>query len=369
MATLETAYFEALEAIASNSNIDSTTRKFERAATALGAAITQSDHSASTGETFVEIEAFLSGDGEKELSIPLPGYSKADQEDQKDAGQQEKNSTNNDARSNLIAYRARIEAAQEVRQSLQETKFRVQVKGWDERDFLVISSLDPGREFYSNQGSLFVPKEGVDWDSSEIEEIEEAYSGSIVFEVGKIVPLRHPTSIAPSTRIDLSKIGAKAGDRIRVVATPFNLQGEVETRLAVSTAEFMARELGWHSRFVPYAMLVQPMRLKSDKEDFKLAASLAWLNRYTPRSEDNSGDARFWRLLSPSIGLHTALLDFNPDADAEIGFGLTLGLFEDRILLGYGANFMAEADDDGRYYFYFGSDLISLLSDRESKSN
>ena len=41
--------------------------------------------------------------------------------------------------------------------------------------------------------------------------------------------------------------------------------------------------------------------------------------------------------------------------------GATLSFWKERLQLGAGVNLMGEADDDGRYYYFVGSDLISLL--------
>jgi hypothetical protein len=64
------------------------------------------------------------------------------------------------------------------------------------------------------------------------------------------------------------------------------------------------------------------------------------------------------------VGIHTAFLNFDTGESSEaiqIGLGATLALWENRLQFGAGYNLMADSNDDGRYYFFVGTDLIGLL--------
>jgi hypothetical protein len=85
---------------------------------------------------------------------------------------------------------------------------------------------------------------------------------------------------------------------------------------------------------------------------------------WAPRPESTATGAGLVRTLDPSIGIHSAFLNFNSptsSTSAQIGLGVTFALWKNRLQFGYGRNLMAKSDDEGRNYFFVGSDLIGLL--------
>jgi len=74
--------------------------------------------------------------------------------------------------------------------------------------------------------------------------------------------------------------------------------------------------------------------------------------------------APFLRTFRPSIGIHSAFLSFDSEESSDavqIGLGATRAFWEDRLQCGLGYDLMADSRDDGRYYFFIGTDLIGLL--------
>jgi len=72
--------------------------------------------------------------------------------------------------------------------------------------------------------------------------------------------------------------------------------------------------------------------------------------------------------LQPSIGINVSYLDFNTSKDVEIGTGLQIGLFHNKIYFGYGANLNLLSPKDAPFYFFLGFSFAKL-SDLFKDSN
>jgi hypothetical protein len=65
--------------------------------------------------------------------------------------------------------------------------------------------------------------------------------------------------------------------------------------------------------------------------------------------------------LQPSIGLNVSYLDFSTDKDVEIGTGLQIGLFRNKIFFGYGVNLhMISPQNQAPTYIYLGFSFAKL---------
>jgi hypothetical protein len=171
-----------------------------------------------------------------------------------------------------------------------------------------------------------------------------------------------PLDDAPNTAIDLTRTDRKAGDRIEVRASTIEkgTNGGRDKATGTSSASFVVEKLDWHADLVPAVVLATADQLAGDSDSGGFTASLSWMLRYGPRPDEDGALANSARWLGWGIGPHATLLNFDPDEDIEIGLGLTLGLWGDRLLVGAGANPLAD-DDSGRFYYFIGSSLIPLL--------
>jgi hypothetical protein len=172
---------------------------------------------------------------------------------------------------------------------------------------------------------------------------------------------RVPVEAARSTSLDLTRSPHRSGDRVVVRARLW--RGEAAQPDDELVATFAPQWFGWHGRLSPAVVLARPDRLPDGRTPkYGFAPVLSWLQAYTPRPEQDGAAAGLARALVPSLGIHAAFLNADPDAAIEVGLGATLALWGDRLQLGGGMNLMAADDTSGRYYSFVGSDLISLLN-------
>ncbi|MDH3592642.1 MAG: hypothetical protein OER88_12225, partial [Planctomycetota bacterium] len=157
-----------------------------------------------------------------------------------------------------------------------------------------------------------------------------------------------------NTFLDLKRVPAQRGDVIEVTAT-LKQPGKDEKSF---TTSFKTTHYGWHARLSPGVVLVRPDQLSGRSNKFRFAPTLAWIHRYSPRP---SKGQTVLESLQPGVGIHAAFLDFDADSEVQIGLGATVSFWEDRLQFGAGYNLMADSDNDGRIYYFVGSDLIGLL--------
>jgi hypothetical protein len=180
---------------------------------------------------------------------------------------------------------------------------------------------------------------------------------------GGAQPLAHapesfevPIEDASGTSIDLLQVPRRDGDVLRLRAT-VSRGGKV---LHEGEAGFRVATFGWRGRLSPSVVLARPNEIAGE-ETFQFAPVLSWLHGYHARPTEGGCFVGVNRLLQPALGIHAGFLNFDPDEEVEIGLGGTLSLWDGRLQFGAGCNLMAEAEDQGRYYWFVGSDLISLL--------
>lgn len=166
-----------------------------------------------------------------------------------------------------------------------------------------------------------------------------------------------PIEDAPDTFVALKGSTARVGDTLEVRASLL-VDGKVESS---SSALFSVARLGWHAQFAPSVVLVSADKLAGQSDDAGFSPALAWMLRYTPRSDQDDWWDDFSRWTRWGIGPHAALLNFDPDNDTEIGLGLTVGLWGEILQFGAGYNLMADASDEAQIYYYVGSSLIPML--------
>jgi hypothetical protein len=177
-----------------------------------------------------------------------------------------------------------------------------------------------------------------------------------------------PLDSAPDTSIDLLTARRRPGDRLRVRARLLAGDGaDAEDAAEPLEATFDLEQLGWHANYVPAVVYVTADRVAGADDSGGFSASLSWQWSYGAR--DDEDDPYLSRMLGWSAGLHAALLAFAPDNDPEVGLGVSLGLWQNRILLGAGYNLFADSDEDGRYYYTIGSSLIPLLQALQSDAD
>lgn len=170
---------------------------------------------------------------------------------------------------------------------------------------------------------------------------------------------RIPVDDVKDTYIDLTRTPRQEGDRLSFRAELFRAGAEEPSD--EMEASFEPEYFGWHARLSPSVVLVRPTSLANSEEQFAFAPALSWVHRYRPRPEHDEFMDGVARALDPAFGIHAAFVNFDPNTSIEIGLGATLSFWEDRLQLGFGTNLMAN-DNSGRYYYFVGSDLISLLN-------
>lgn len=169
-----------------------------------------------------------------------------------------------------------------------------------------------------------------------------------------------PLDQIKNTFINLEQTPRLAGDLITVRATLKDGGQASET----SIASFRVNRYGHYFELSPAVVLAKPQQIAGNDTGFRFAPTLSWLYRYGPRPDDTSSPATWLRLFDPSIGIHSAFLNFNSptsNSAAQIGLGATFALWKNRLQFGYGVNLMARSADEGRIYYFIGSDLIGLL--------
>jgi hypothetical protein len=186
--------------------------------------------------------------------------------------------------------------------------------------------------------------------------VQAPVTGELVAPDARRIPVANITN----TTLDLELTPRLPGDRVNVRAELFR-NGEAKPFDAVE-ASFQPEYFGWNARLSPSVVLVRPTRLAASRETFSFAPVLSWMHSYRPRPEHDGFFDGVARALVPGIGIHASFLNFDPQKEVEIGLGGTLSFWQDRLQAGVGVNLMADGADNGRYYFFVGSDLISLLN-------
>jgi hypothetical protein len=172
--------------------------------------------------------------------------------------------------------------------------------------------------------------------------------------------IRVPYDEIKDTFVDLNYTPRLRGDTVTIRATLF----DEETEKDKTTALFQVERFGWYAELSPSVVLVKPDKLEGGHDGFRFAPTLSWMHHYRPRPEDASWSASLLRGLQPALGIHSAFTNFDSEGSDEavqVGLGTTVSFWDNRLQFGAGYNLMADSDQDGRYYFFVGTDLIGLL--------
>ena len=157
------------------------------------------------------------------------------------------------------------------------------------------------------------------------------------------------------TVLDLRRVPGNDGDTILVRAHLY----DPGRRTVEASSTFELTHYDYFARLVPSVVLVRPDEIASGEDDFRFAPALGWMHHYRPRPEADSWYANVARPLQVAAGLHAIFLNF--DNESGIGLGGTISFWNDRLQFGAGWNLSANSSDEGRHYFFVGSDLIGLL--------
>ena len=169
-----------------------------------------------------------------------------------------------------------------------------------------------------------------------------------------------PLGDIKDTFIDLNYTPREQGDIITVKATL--LEGTKEKDKTIAT--FQVNRYGWYADLSPAVVLAKPTELKGGDDGFRFAPVLSWLHHWVPRPNDSHWYADICRSIEPSIGIHSAFTNFSTGSSSEniqIGLGMSLTFWKNRLQFGGGYNLMANSNDEGRIYYFVGSDLIGIL--------
>ena len=189
--------------------------------------------------------------------------------------------------------------------------------------------------------------------------------------------------------IDLSKSGAKNGEVMNVYLTWIldSKRDSLANSPRLPIGKYYLRETGWRMEVADMFALIKRIK-EADVDQTKVSPSnfkgsggavLMWtFNKedkgleVTKKSNADYSVKRRNRLINfiePSIGFNVSYLDFSTDKDVEIGTGLQLGLFKNKIFFGYGINLhMLSPKNQSPTYFYIGFSF-ARLSDLFKNSN
>jgi hypothetical protein len=177
--------------------------------------------------------------------------------------------------------------------------------------------------------------------------------------------LKVPLGNVKDTFIEIDHTPRMPGDTVIVRATLYNKdQKDPNAKMIETTASFQVERFGWFAELSPAVVLVKPDKLDSTNDGFRFAPTLSWMHHYMPRPDDSSWHSSLLRGFQPAVGMHSAFLNFNQGGSGEtiqIGLGTTLSFWENRLQFGAGYNLMAASDDEGKFYYFVGTDLIGIL--------
>jgi hypothetical protein len=227
-----------------------------------------------------------------------------------------------------------------------------------------LEKLGAGSEFKDLQSRLQKMREDykkmVGLARSILDKLRPFEEASAATQITSPNALDVPVEDIRDTSMDLRRVRLAPGDEIMFRATLKEDGKEVDS----TTASFRVEHLGWYADLSPSVVLVKAADLEGGDNDFQFAPALSWLHHYVPRPEEEGWYMDLARVLEPAVGLHAIFTSFDTPEDDEaiqIGLGATLSFWKSRLQFGTGINLMADSDDNGRYYFFVGTDLIGLL--------
>jgi len=211
-----------------------------------------------------------------------------------------------------------------------------------------------------------------------ISTIREIYDSLIVRlsdEAGKIIYKK-----LVFATIDLNKSGAKSGEVLNVYIT-WKIKSlrasEIPPRLTIG--KYYITESGWHVDVSDMFAMVQRLGESKDlsgnvsPSNFKgtggATLMLTYLGedkglRIIPEKDNEFTIKKKNRILNaiqPSIGINVSYLDFSTTKDVEVGTGLLVGIFRNKIFFGSGLNLhMIGKANISPYYMFVGFSFAKL---------
>jgi hypothetical protein len=177
--------------------------------------------------------------------------------------------------------------------------------------------------------------------------------------------------------IDLGKSGAKPNEVLNLYVTWIldSKKDKPQNSPRLPIGKFFIRETGWKTEITDMFALIKRIhepdvdQATVSPSNFKGSGGVVLMWTYNKEDigikENANGKIvrkrAFVNFLEPSIGVNVSYLDFSTAKDVEIGTGLQLGLFKNKIFFGYGVNLhMISPSGQAPGYFYLGFSFAKL---------
>lgn len=189
--------------------------------------------------------------------------------------------------------------------------------------------------------------------------------------------------------IDLGKSGAKNGEVVNIYVNWIldSKRDSLSNSPRLPIGKYYLRETGWKVEVADMFALVKRIhesnvnQSKVSPSNFKGSGGAVLMWTYdkedkgiviTKQNRDYkvTKKNKFLNFFEPSIGLNISYLDFSIEKDVEIGTGLQLGFFRNKIFFGYGVNLhMLSPKNQAPTYFYLGFSFAKLSDLFKSSNN
>jgi hypothetical protein len=182
--------------------------------------------------------------------------------------------------------------------------------------------------------------------------------------------------------IDLGKSGSKSGEVLNIYVTWIldSKKDSLSNSPRLPIGKYYLRETGWKLEVTDMFSLVKRIHepngdaLDVSPSNFKGSGGAVLLWTYNREDKGNyktkntSGTVvkrKKWfgnsaNFLEPSVGLNVSYLDFSTTKDVEIGTGLQVGIFHNKIFFGYGVNLHMLSPKQYPFYYFIGFSFAKL---------
>lgn len=179
--------------------------------------------------------------------------------------------------------------------------------------------------------------------------------------------------------IDLDKSDIPEGAVLEINLMWYNTESALTTRQTADqgtemiTLVFTVKKNGWYFDFAESAMFIDRInenlarQAATTPSRFKPAAGVSMLWSYHNDHRGATGFQRVVRGIQPSFGINVSVLDFSPDETLEVGLAPTIGLFQNRLFVLGGYNFMARGE--APFFMGFGVSFLNMFSSSASKND
>ncbi|GAB4023698.1 hypothetical protein GCM10028808_74710 [Spirosoma migulaei] len=183
--------------------------------------------------------------------------------------------------------------------------------------------------------------------------------------------------------IDLGKSGAKDGEVMNIYLTWIldSKKDSLANSPRLSIGKYFLRQTGWQVSVSDMFSMVKRINEQNTNltstsispSNFKGSGGAVLMWTYNKEDKGLTIDSnkrgeqrirrknKFSNFLEPSLGINISYLDFSIEKDVEIGTGAQLGLFRNKIFLGYGVNLhMISPTNQSPTYFFIGFSFAKL---------